>query len=332
MTCDRFKAWIALQHNGQTNVQLKELETLSLPEGQVLVQIAYSALNYKDGLAMTGKGNVIRKFPMIPGIDFAGIVVESASSEFQSGDQVVLTGAGAGESHWGGFSQMARVPADWLVPLPANLSLRQAMGIGTAGVTAMLCTNALEDQGLQPSESREVVVTGATGGVGSLAVSILSCLGYNVVAASGRNELFNYLQQLGARTVMSRSDLLRPVKSLETQRWSGAIDTVGGEMLTAILPSMAQNSSIACCGNAGGSDFHTTVFPFILRGVSLLGINSVTVPKPQRLSVWARLSDVLPLNALDAMIQVVPLAALQEVSTQLLGSKLHGRIVVDVNA
>lgn len=332
MPQNSFKAWVADQKDGGMQVELKELERATLPEGEVLVEVAYSTLNYKDGLAMTGQGRIIRKFPLVPGIDFAGTVVESASPAYRPGDKVVLTGWGVGESYWGGFAQMARVKAGWLVPLPGELSLKQAMGIGTAGVTAMLCIMALEEKGLTSTDPREVVVTGAAGGVGSIAVAILANLGYNVVASTGRAELHDYLHWLGAREILDRSVLAKPGKPLESERWAGAVDTVGGDTLAALLPGMAQDTSIAACGNAGGFALNTTVFPFILRGVSILGINSVLVPQPRRLELWARLAHDLPLEALGAMIQEAPLAALPDLSQQILKGQIKGRVVIDVNA
>lgn len=332
MPQDTFKALIVDQKEGAVQAELRTLSREALPEGDVLVAVAYSTLNYKDGLAVTGQGRVIRKYPMVPGIDFAGMVVESASPDFKAGDEVVLTGWGVGESHWGGFAQMARVKAGWLAPLPGGITLKQAMGIGTAGFTAMLCVMALEEKGLTPADPREVVVTGAAGGVGSVAVAILAKLGYNVVAATGRAELEDYLRQLGAKQILDRSALARPGKPLETERWAGAVDTAGGDTLAALLPGMAQNTSIAACGNAAGFALNTTVFPFILRGVSILGINSVLVPQPRRLAVWSRLARDLPLDKLEAMIQEVPLEAVPELSRQILKGQVRGRVVIDVNA
>jgi acrylyl-CoA reductase (NADPH) len=332
MPQDSFRALVVDQKEGKAQAEFRDLPREALPEGDVLVAVAYSTVNYKDGLAVTGQGRVIRKYPMVPGIDFAGTVVESASPDFKAGDEVVLTGWGVGESHWGGFAQMARVKAGWLVPLPAGLTLKQAMGIGTAGFTAMLCVMALEEKGLTPADQREVVVTGAAGGVGSVAVAILARLGYNVVASTGRAELHDYLRHLGARQILDRSALAKPGKPLETERWAGAVDTAGGDTLAALLPGMAQNTSIAACGNAAGFALNTTVFPFILRGVSILGINSVLVPQPRRLAVWSRLAQDLPLDKLEAMMQEAPLEAVPELSQQILKGQIKGRVVIDVNA
>ena len=327
-----FKALLVDQIDGQPQAEFRELTLDALPAGDVLVAVAYSTLNYKDGLAVTGQGKVIRKYPMVPGIDFAGTVVESSSPAYQAGDAVVLTGWNVGESHWGGFAQRARVKADWLVPLPEGLSLKQAMGIGTAGFTAMLCIMDLEDKGLTPADSREVVVTGAAGGVGSVAVAILAKLGYNGVASTGRAEAHDYLRGLGAKQILDRSVLAKPGKPLETERWAGAVDTVGGDTLAALLPGLAYNASVAACGNAGGFALNTTVFPFILRGVSILGVNSVVVPQPRRLAAWSRLTRDLPLDLLDAMIEVAPLADVPELSKQILQGQVRGRVVIDVNA
>jgi acrylyl-CoA reductase (NADPH) len=332
MPQDTFKALVVDQKDGAVQAELRELQPEALPAGDVLVSVAYSTLNYKDGLAVTGQGKVIRKYPMVPGIDLAGTVVESVSPTFKPGDAVVLTGWGVGESHWGGYAQLARVKAEWLVPLLEGLTLKQAMGIGTAGFTAMLCVMALEEKGLAPTDQREVVVTGAAGGVGSVAVAILAKLGYNVIASTGRAETHAYLRQLGAKQILDREVLAKPGKPLESERWAGAVDTVGGDTLAALLPAMAQNTSVAACGNAAGFALNTTVFPFILRGVSLLGINSVLVPQPRRLAAWSRLTRDLPLDALDSMIQVVSLADVPELSQEILKGQVRGRVVVDVNS
>lgn len=327
-----FKALVAEQKDGATQVAIREVNLADLPAGEVLVKVAYSSLNYKDGLAVTGQGKIIRKFPLAPGIDLAGTVVESTSPDYQVGAEVVLTGWGVGESHWGGFAQMARLKAEWLAPLPAGLNLQQAMGIGTAGFTAMQCVLALEEHGLTPADPREVVVTGAAGGVGSIAVAILAKLGYNVVASTGRAELHDYLRQLGAKQIIDRAVLAKPGKPLESERWAGAVDTVGGDTLAALLPGIVSNGSVAACGNAAGFTLNTTVFPFILRGVNLLGINSVMVPRPRRLVLWERLARDLPKEALAAMTQVAPLADVPELSQQILKGQIRGRVVVDVNA
>ena len=332
MQQEHFKGLVIDQHEGQVQAAIQELSKESLPPGDVVVAVAYSDLNYKDGLAVTGKARVIRSYPMVPGIDFAGTVEESHSPDFKPGDQVILTGWEVGERYWGGYAQRARVRADWLVPVPEGLSLKQAMGIGTAGFTAMLCVMALEEHGLTPGE-REVVVTGASGGVGSIAVAVLAKRSYNVVAATGRPEEQAYLQELGARAIIDRNVLSAPSnRPLESERWGGAVDAVGGETLAGLLRSMAPGTSVAACGNAGGVALHTTVLPFILRGVNVLGINSVFVPQPRRREAWERLVRDLPLDLLDRMIQVVPLEAVPDLSNEILKGHIRGRVVVDVNA
>jgi acrylyl-CoA reductase (NADPH) len=329
MPIDTFDALVLEQRDGATHSAIQSLPAAALPEGDVLVSVAYSDLNYKDGLAITGRGKVVRNFPMVPGIDFAGTVVESRSPAYKPGDPVVLTGWGVGERHWGGHAQLARVKADWLVPMPTGLTFKQAMGIGTAGFTAMLCVMVLEERGSRPGE-REVLVTGATGGVGSVAVAILAKLGYQVVASTGKSDAHDYLKSIGASMVIDR--LAPPGKPLESERWGGAVDTVGGATLAALLPSMAYNSSVAAVGNAGGGELHTTVFPFILRGVGLLGVESVAVPPERRRVAWARLARELPAEALDRMIQVAPLKDVPALSQEICEGRIRGRVVVDVNA
>jgi acrylyl-CoA reductase (NADPH) len=268
---------------------------------------------------------------MVPGIDYAGTVVESASPDYRPGDEVILTGWGVGERHWGGFSQLNRVKAEWLVPLPQGLSLQQAMAIGTAGFTAMLCVQALERHGLGPTE-REVVVTGAAGGVGSVAVALLARAGYKVVAATGRPAEADYLRGLGAADVIERSIFTNPGRPLESERWAAAVDTVGGPTLGGIFRSMAYSGVVAACGNAGGAEFTTSVFPFILRGVRLIGVESVVVPPDERLAAWARIARDLPGALIDRMTEVIPLAAVPAYSETITNAQVRGRIVVDVNA
>lgn len=327
---ETFKAFVVDQNDVGRHAGVQTCQRDDLPPGDVLVQVACSSLNYKDGLAVTGKGKIIRSYPMVPGVDFAGTVLESQSDAYQPGDQVVLTGWGVGERHWGGFAQLARVKADWLVPLPEGLTPHHAMGIGTAGFTAMLCVLSLEASGMHPGE-REVVVTGASGGVGSMAVAILGQLGYRVVASTGRTELYDYLQGLGAQECIGRdvlaSDSNRP---LESERWGGAVDTVGGNTLAGLLRSMAYGASVAACGLAGGSDLPTTVFPFILRGVNLLGIDSVMYPAARRSAVWERLVQALPADKLDTIMQRATLDDLPTLSEQILKGQVRGRVVIDV--
>ncbi|HLI09425.1 MAG TPA: MDR family oxidoreductase [Ktedonobacteraceae bacterium] len=329
---DTFRALVLNQVEGKVQPSIEEMETSALPEGDVLVRVAYSDLNYKDGLAVTGQGRIIRSYPAIPGIDFAGVVEESQSPRFQRGDEVVLTGWGVGERHWGGYAQKARVKSDWLVALPKGLSLEQAMGIGTAGFTAMLCVIALEAHGLRERAARRpVIVTGATGGVGSIAVAILAHLGYQVTASTGSSDAEEYLRALGAQEVIGRiaTPSRRP---LESERWGGAVDTVGGETLASLLPAMAYGAGVTVCGLAGGSELNTTVMPFILRGVNLLGIESVSFPAAQRPTVWERLARDLPLDALKRVIQVVPLTEVPRLSQDILKGRTRGRIVIDINA
>lgn len=303
-----------------------------LPPGDILVRVAYSSLNYKDGLAVTGKPGVVRSYPMVPGIDFSGTVEESNSPDFHPGDHVVVTGCGMGEQHWGGYAQMARLNPEWLVKLPPGISLRHAMGIGTAGFTAMQSVMALEEHGATPG-GREIAVTGAAGGLGGVAIAILAKLGYRVVASSGRAETYQYLKALGAHEIIDRSVLAASSKRpLESERWGGAIDSVGGETLAGLLRGMAVGTSVAVCGLAGGAAVNTTVLPFILRGVNLLGIDSVRTVPQRRRAVWARLAQDLPMESLDRMIQVAPLGDVTSLGDAILQGRVRGRTVIDVNA
>ncbi len=326
-----FKALVATQKDGQFSASIQDVPRSALPEGEVLIRVAYSSLNYKDGLAVTGRPGVIRTFPMVPGVDLAGTVEESSAPDFKPGDPVVVTGCGTSEFHWGGYAQYARMKAEWVVPIPSNMTPAQAMGVGTAGYTSMQSVMALEDHGMKPA-GREVAVTGAGGGVGSVAVAILAKLRYHVVASTGRAELHDYLRRLGASEIIDRSVLSAPSKRpLESERWGGAIDSVGGDTLAGLLRSMATHASIASCGLAGGSAFSATVFPFILRGVNLLGIDSVRVPNARRREIWARISQDLDLKLLDSMIQMEPLTRIRELGEQILKGQIRGRVVIDVN-
>ena len=314
----------------QDSASLQEIDRRQLPPGEVLVRIAYSSLNYKDGLAVTGKPGVIRNYPMIPGIDFAGTVEESSSTEFRPGDEVVVTGCGTSETMWGGYSELARLDARYIVPRPKNMTLVQTMGIGTAGFTAMQAVLALEKHGMKPG-SREVLVTGAAGGVGSTAVAILAHLGYNVAASTGRPEQHDYLRSLGANTIVDRAELATTSKRpLESERWSAAIDSVGGDTLATVLRTLESRGSVAACGLAGGAALNTTVFPFILRGVNLLGIDSPKVDKAGRLEIWSRLATNLPLAKLDAMTEIRPLAEVFAAGEQILAGKIRGRVVIKI--
>jgi acrylyl-CoA reductase (NADPH) len=327
-----FKALLATQPDGKFAAAIQDIDRSALPAGEVLVRVAYSSLNYKDGLAVTGKPGVIRKFPMVPGVDFSGAVEESSSAAFKPGDQIVVTGCGTSEFLWGGYAQYARIDAENAVPLPSGMTSAQAMGIGTAGFTAMQSVMTLEEHGLKPG-GREVVVTGAAGGVGSVAVAILSSLGYKVVASSGREELHDYLRGLGASEIIGREVLAGASKRpLEAERWAAAIDNVGGDTMAGLLRSIEIHGSVASCGLAGGAAFSSTVLPFILRGVNLLGIDSVRVPNQRRREIWSRVMRDLPMNLLDKAITIEPLGKIFELGEQILAGRIRGRTVIDVNA
>lgn len=327
-----FNAFVVRQSDGQTTLAFEQLPTESLTSGDVLIRVQYSSLNYKDGLAVTGKPGVIRSYPMIPGIDLAGTVVESASPDFDPGQAVVVTGCGTSETIWGGYAQMARMQAAHVVPLPDGVSMQQAMAVGTAGFTAMQSVIALEQHGLKPG-GKPVAVTGAAGGVGSVAVAILAKLGYNVVASSGRPEAAEYLKALGASEVIGREVLSASSnRPMESEKWAGAIDSVGGDTLAGLIRTLSVGTSVAACGLAGGFKLSTTVFPFILRGVNLLGIDSVRTSNSTRRAIWQRLVTDLPLAKLDAMTELHPLSNIQALGEQILAGKTRGRVVIDVNS
>jgi acrylyl-CoA reductase (NADPH) len=309
---------------------LKNIEESQLPPGDVTVRIDYSTINYKDALAITGKGPVVRQFPMVPGIDFAGTILESSNPAYARGEMVVLNGWGVGESHWGGLAQLARVKGDWLVPLPAGVSTRQAMAIGTAGYTAMLCVIALERHGVKP-ESGEILVTGAAGGVGSVAVALLSKLGFHVVALTGRTAESDFLKQLGAAEIIHRDSYASQGKPLAKERWAAAIDVVGSHTLANVCASLRYGGVVAACGLAGGMDFPGTVAPFILRGVTLAGIDSVMRPRSDRIEAWQRLSRDLDMERLELLTDEIPLSQAIERAAHFHGGQVRGRIVVDVN-
>ena len=315
--------------DGQT-VGLTSLEEAQLPDGDVTVDVEYSTLNFKDGLAITGKSPVVRKFPMVPGIDLAGVVTDSAHADWSKGDRVVLNGWGVGETHWGGFAQRARLNGDWLVPLPSNFTAKQAMSIGTAGYTASLCVDALLDNGVRPDQG-EVLVTGATGGVGSIAIALLAKNGFKVVAATGKSSEAEYLEQLGAATVLDRAELAEAGKPMQKERWAGVVDAVGSHTLANACAQTRYGGAVAACGLAQGMDFPASVAPFILRGVSLLGIDSVMAPKDRRMSAWKRLSNELDAGVLDSIADEIALADVVDAAGQLMDGKVRGRIVVDVN-
>ncbi|HEY7850583.1 MAG TPA: oxidoreductase [Ktedonobacterales bacterium] len=328
---DTFKALILNERDGQVTATIEQIGRDQLPDGDVLVRVAYSGLNYKDGLALTGQNKVVRFYPMVPGIDFSGVVEESSSAQFKPGDQVALTGWGVGERHWGGHAQFARVKAEWLVPLHAEIDLQQAMAIGTAGVTAMLSIVALEEHGMQ-TDGHEILVTGASGGVGSMAVAILARLGYTVVAETGKADMADYLKSLGAHEILERAALAPAGSPLGSARWGGVVDTVGGEMLAGALRTLAYGASVAACGNAGGYELQTTVLPFILRGVNLLGIDSLPVPQARRIAVWNRLARDLPKSAIERTMRVITLAEARAKADEILAGRATGHTVVDVNA
>ena len=313
------------------SAQMSQIEEQQLPEGDVLIQVDYSTLNYKDSLAITGASPVVRNFPMVPGIDFAGTVEHSDHADFKAGDQVVLNGFGVGEGHWGGLAQKARVKGDWLVPLPTAFTPKQAMTIGTAGYTAMLCVMALEQQGVNPDQG-EILVTGAAGGVGSVAISLLAKLGYNVVASSGRPEEKDYLLSLGATQVMDRNELSEKGRPLAKERWAGAIDVAGSHTLANICASMKYGGTVAACGLAHGYDLPATVMPFILRGITLAGIDSVYRPKADRIAAWNRLAEDLDLTHLDAIMTEITLGQALETAQEQMQGLTRGRFVVNVNA
>ncbi|OON39248.1 oxidoreductase [Izhakiella australiensis] len=323
------QALLLEQQDGQTQAQLRDISPDALPEGEVTVEVDWSGINYKDALAITGKGKIIRQFPMVPGIDFAGRVLHSSDPRFHHGQSVILTGWGVGETHWGGLAEQARVKADWLVAMPEGLDSRKAMVIGTAGFTAMLCVMALEDGGITP-QSGEILVTGAGGGVGSTAVALLHALGYKVCALSGRSATHPMLQQLGADTIIGREALNGDCRPLEKQRWAGAIDTVGDKVLANLLTQIHYGGVVTACGLAGGVNLPTTVMPFILRNVRLQGIDSVSVPVARRVEVWRRLIKNLPATYYQLATREVALADAAEAARQLLANNVTGRTLVKI--
>jgi acrylyl-CoA reductase (NADPH) len=326
-----FRALVLYEEGGRVVPRIEAaVDEARLPEGEVTVRVEYSTLNYKDGMILEGQGRLVRQYPHVPGIDFAGIVERSAAPDYKPGDPVILTGWRVGELHWGGFAERARVKADWLVRRPDGLSARQAMAIGTAGFAAMLATLALERHGLAPADGDDVLVTGAAGGVGSIAVALLAALGCRVVASTGRPELRDYLEGLGAAELIERKSLSeKPSRPLDRERWAGAVDAVGGNTLATILTQLKYRASVAACGLAGGGDLPASVIPFLLRGVNLLGIDSVMCPKDERIAAWHRLARDLPKDRLDGMTQVVGLADLPSLAARILRGEVRGRIVID---
>jgi acrylyl-CoA reductase (NADPH) len=327
-----FRALVLHEEGGKFVPRVESVDEDRLPAGEVTVAVEYSTLNYKDGMILQGIGRLVRNYPHVPGVDFAGTVERSDAPEFKPGDPVILTGWRVGEMRWGGYAEKARVPASHLVRRPEGISAHQAMAIGTAGFTAMLAVIALERHGLKP-DGGDVLVTGAAGGVGSVAVALLSQLGYRVVASTGRPEQRDYLIELGAADLIDRATLAaKPSRPLDAERWAGAIDAVGGTTLATILTQLKYRASVAACGLAGGSDLPATVIPFLLRGVNLLGIDSVMCPRDARIETWQRLVRDLPLDRLDRMTESVPLSALPGLAPKILGGATRGRIVIDVRA
>ncbi|SEW11728.1 acrylyl-CoA reductase (NADPH) [Aliiroseovarius sediminilitoris] len=329
-----FKALVMEQNDdGLAQAVIKEISEDRLPEGNVTVAVEYSTVNYKDGLCLSPKGGgLVRNYPHVPGIDYAGTVEASDDNRYKPGDKVVLTGWRVGEVSWGGYAQKARISADKLVPLPKGLTTRQAMAVGTAGFTAMLAVMALEDHGLQPGQG-PVLVTGAAGGVGSVATAILSNLGYYVAAVTGRPDQTDYLQGLGAAQIVPREELNQTIKRpLEAETWAGCVDAVGGDMLARVLGQMKYGASVSAVGLAGGAQLPATVIPFLLRGVNLLGIDSVMQPYENRLRAWTRIATDLPMDKLDAMVQAATLDDLPALGADILKGQVKGRVVVDVNA
>ena len=326
-----FKGIVIEKDDAGYRATVQDIDEARLPEGDVTVRVSHSTLNYKDGLAITGKAPVVRKFPLVPGIDLAGVVESSAHPDHRPGDAVVLNGWGVGEGHWGGLAQKARLKGDWLIPLPSAFTPAQAMAIGTAGYTAMLCVLALEKQGVRPSDG-EIVVTGAAGGVGSVAVAILSKLGYTVAAVTGRPQDADYLRQLGASEVLERAQFAAPGKPLGKERWAGAVDVAGSHVLANVCATTKYRGVVTACGLAAGMDLPATVAPFILRGVTLVGIDSVMCPRADRLLAWQRLATDLDLARLGEISHTIGLAEAIPLAGKLLKGEVRGRVVVDVNA
>ncbi|MFM0094593.1 oxidoreductase [Paraburkholderia nemoris] len=326
-----FNALMLREEDRKTRAAVETLSFDALPAEDTLVKIDYSTINYKDALAVTGTGKIVKAWPLVPGIDFAGTVVETTNPQLNAGQKVVLTGWGVGEKHWGGYSQYQRVRGDWLVPLPDGLGAREAMMVGTAGLTAMLCVSALESAGVTP-QSGPVLVTGATGGVGSIAVAILKHLGYTVSALTHNPEKHDYVRRLGASEIVDGPQWAELPRALEGQRWAAAIDTVGSKVLARVLAEMNYGGVVAACGLAGGADLPTTVMPFILRCVNLIGVDSVMLPLKNRIAAWQRIVTDLPVSVLDAITaKTVRLTEVPSAAADLLAGKVRGRLLVDVN-
>ncbi len=327
---ERFPAVVA---TGEGPARMTTLSEDDLPDGDVTVDVAYSSLNYKDGLAVTGRGRIVRRFPLVCGVDLAGTVRSSDSPRWHAGDEVLVTGWGLSETHPGGYTTRERVRSEWVLPVPPGLDPARSMALGTAGLTAMLCVLALEGAGLRPDPSAEVLVTGAAGGVGALSVALLSALGHRVVASTGRTSLEPWLRGLGASRVADRSELAdAPARALGSERFAAAVDTVGGTTLAAVLSQVRYRGAVAACGLAGGSELSTTVFPFILRNVSLLGVDSDRCPNELRSVAWGRLASDLPRHVLDSVTAVRPMGAVHELAEEILSGSVRGRVVVDPRA
>jgi acrylyl-CoA reductase (NADPH) len=326
-----FQALVLSEADGKVLPEITNRRIEDLPPGEVLVRVAYSTLNYKDGMILAGLGRLVRSYPHVPGVDFAGTVQESSSPAWRPGDQVLLTGWRVGEQRWGGYAQFARVPADWLVRIPEGMDAKSAMTIGTAGFTSMLAVMALEKHGLERDDG-DVLVTGAAGGVGSVAVALLAGLGYRVIASTGRPETHDFLKALGAADFLDRAVLAAPTtKPLQTERWAGAIDAVGGTTLASIITQLKYRASVAACGLAGGAELPTTVLPFLLRGVNLLGIDSVMAPIGERREAWKRLATGLPVKIIDSLTETIPLAAVPDYGRKILEGQVRGRVVVEID-
>lgn len=324
-----FRAFVVDEKNGAYTSEFRDLTEADLPKEKVLVDIAYSSLNYKDGLAVTGKGKIARKFPMVAGIDLAGTVADSEDPAFKKGDKVIVNGWGLSEQFWGGYSQKQRINPDFITRVPAAFDLKQTMAIGTAGYTAMLCVIALEEAGVKPGG--DILVTGAVGGVGSVAVALLAKLGYRVFASTGRPAAAAYLKSLGASEIIARADLDKVGRPLEKARWHGVIDSVGSKTLGMAIAQTHEEGAVAACGLAGGTDLPTTVMPFILRGVKLIGVNCVTAPAARRDNAWARLAKDLDAGKLASMTSVEPLSKIKDLGEEILKGATRGRVVIDVN-
>lgn len=324
-----FNAMFIDKHEGEQQVGIKTLDDSSLPEGDVTVRVTCSTINYKDALAITGKGPVVKQFPMVPGIDLSGVVEDSSSPDFAPGDTVLLNGWGVGEKHWGGLAEKARLNSQWLIPQPSAFTPYQSMAIGTAGYTAMLSVMALERHGVTPDKG-EILVTGANGGVGSYAITLLTRLGYHVVASTGRVEEAEYLRGLGAQEVIDRRELSEPGRPLAKERWAGAIDSVGSHTLANVIAATKYDGTVACCGLAQGMDLPSSVAPFILRGITLAGIDSVMKPLADRVEAWRRLGELLDPEQLNTMTQSLSLDQVVGASEDLLAGKIRGRVVVNI--